>query len=94
VTDETGKRPVRRRFIAGAVCPSCRAQDRLVVEDGREGPVRRCVSCGYHEVLESDGPQHVPATRVTRRRLPGGAEQESARPVRIVGNGPADDTDH
>ncbi|WP_409308581.1 YheV family putative zinc ribbon protein [Pectobacterium sp. B1J-3] len=40
---------MRKRFIAGAVCPKCQAQDTLAV--GREGEteVVTCVKCGYHQ---------------------------------------------
>ena len=37
--------PSRRRFIAGAVCPRCRAMDKIVVDLDRD--IRECVSCGY-----------------------------------------------
>ena len=41
-----------KRFIAGAVCPECRALDRLVLEtragaNGDEEEWQRCVACGY-----------------------------------------------
>ncbi|MFZ5653962.1 MAG: YheV family putative zinc ribbon protein [Pseudomonadota bacterium] len=39
-----------RRFIAGARCPRCAAQDRVVVyrRDGLDH--RECVACGWIEV--------------------------------------------
>ena len=47
----------KRRFIAGAVCPQCRALDRVVIiseagEDGAEEQIQRCVECGYETQLE------------------------------------------
>ncbi len=36
-----------RRFIAGAICPQCRAMDRLLLETVEDGQRRRCVSCGF-----------------------------------------------
>lgn len=44
---------VRKRFIAGAVCPGCQTQDALAVwrEDGNE--VVACVRCGY-QMQETD----------------------------------------
>ncbi|TRW49036.1 YheV family putative metal-binding protein [Aliidiomarina halalkaliphila] len=38
----------RKRFIAGAVCPSCKAEDSLMVymEENKEHV--RCVECDYH----------------------------------------------
>ena len=59
-----------KRFISGAVCPSCQAVDRIVIETlaANEGfdPTdeasetqallirRRCVVCGFVEHLETD----------------------------------------
>lgn len=45
----------RKRFIAGAVCPQCQAQDTLAVgrEEGTEVVV--CVKCGYQQ-RQSDEP--------------------------------------
>jgi uncharacterized metal-binding protein (TIGR02443 family) len=44
------------RFIAGAVCPECGAEDRIVVETGEAGPRQRCVACGFslEQTSESD----------------------------------------
>ncbi|MEH0833382.1 YheV family putative zinc ribbon protein [Pectobacterium cacticida] len=40
---------MRKRFIAGAVCPTCQTQDTLAV--GRENDVEVvvCVKCGYRQ---------------------------------------------
>jgi uncharacterized metal-binding protein (TIGR02443 family) len=40
------KKPQRKRFIAGAICPKCKAQDTMALtkEDGVEKVT--CVSCG------------------------------------------------
>ena len=56
-----------KRFISGAVCPSCQAADRTVIEavtealePGGSGEMatetiqRRCVSCGFTERLDPD----------------------------------------
>ena len=42
---------VKRRFIAGAVCPRCGEMDKLVMykEDGKE--FRECVSCGFKDEM-------------------------------------------
>jgi uncharacterized metal-binding protein (TIGR02443 family) len=55
-----------RRFIAGAVCPECRALDRIVVEEIEGGRRRRCVSCGHTDTLAS-GSALEPPGRFTRR---------------------------
>lgn len=68
----------RARFIAGAVCPACRAVDRLVVETVDGQARRRCVSCGYADRQDAASGAE-PATRLSRRRA---AEVTST--VRIV----------
>ena len=46
---------MKKRFIAGAVCPKCGASDaiRLYLPEGNEADhqVRDCVDCGYQESL-------------------------------------------
>ncbi|QTF06866.1 YheV family putative metal-binding protein [Brenneria izadpanahii] len=40
---------MRKRFIAGAICPKCQTQDTLAV--GRENQTEMvvCVKCGYQQ---------------------------------------------
>jgi len=47
------KKQQKKRFIAGAVCPKCKAQDTLALtkEDGVEKVT--CVSCG-HQMTQSE----------------------------------------
>ena len=44
-----------RRFIAGAICPACKQQDKLFVRE--EGALRicECVRCGHREALDREG---------------------------------------
>lgn len=71
---------MKRRFIAGAVCPQCRAMDRLVIERDGEGRVRRCVACGFSEAAPEAGAV-APSTRFSRPR----SADAGASPVRIIG---------
>ena len=57
---DTNQRP---RFVAGAVCPSCQEQDRIVIDS--DADERRCVACGYVEARPV-APADLPSTRVTR----------------------------
>lgn len=76
-----------RRFIAGAVCPECRAVDRIVIEDDAGERRRRCVSCGHSDALVNEAAVEPP-TRFTRRRgTAGTADEAAAAPVRIVDPG-------
>lgn len=49
------KKPQKKRFIAGAICPKCKAQDTMALtkEDGVEKVT--CVSCG--EQMTQSEPQ-------------------------------------
>jgi len=39
----------RKRFIAGAVCPSCKAMDTLAVWKEDQVEVVECAQCGHHQ---------------------------------------------
>lgn len=45
------ERPVvtRKRFIAGAVCPHCQAQDTLALWRENQVEVVACVQCGHQQ---------------------------------------------
>lgn len=49
----------KKRFIAGAVCPSCKTQDSVYVALMPDGEQVACVSCDYLELKEApkDEPQ-------------------------------------
>lgn len=68
-----------RRFVAGAVCPQCRAMDRIVIERGDGGQRRYCVACGYADTMPG-GASQEPATRLTRQ----GDSDTEATPLRIL----------
>ncbi|ELQ6064420.1 YheV family putative metal-binding protein [Cronobacter sakazakii] len=44
---------VRKRFIAGAVCPKCQAQDYLAMWRENQVDIVECVKCG-HQMREAD----------------------------------------
>ncbi|WP_435928772.1 YheV family putative zinc ribbon protein [Dryocola sp. BD613] len=44
---------VRKRFIAGAVCPQCQAQDSLAMWRENNVDIVECVKCG-HQMREAD----------------------------------------
>jgi uncharacterized metal-binding protein (TIGR02443 family) len=57
-----------KRFIAGAVCPACSAQDTIKMWNVDGTPHRECVSCGFTDTLDAQGnsvPSELP-TRVAR----------------------------
>ena len=84
---------VKKRFIAGAVCPQCHETDRLVVEialqtsalpdEPRELSRRRCVACDFQDAFAADdrfGYQSLPRGRPER----GPGALASTETVRII----------
>ena len=67
-----------KRFISGAVCPSCQVVDRIVIESlqgsdelDEQEIRRRCVACGFTEQLDADAPAvsaPLPRARYDRSR--------------------------
>ena len=41
---------VKRRFVAGAVCPKCQELDTISLYYENNVEKLECVSCGYHDV--------------------------------------------
>lgn len=48
---------VTKRFIAGATCPACQAQDRVVLYTESGKRFRECISCGYRDELSVSAPR-------------------------------------
>ncbi len=46
---------VRKRFIAGAKCPACQAQDSLAMWRENNVDVVECVECGYENARAERG---------------------------------------
>jgi len=83
----------RPRFIAGAVCPTCGAMDRLQVVGEGDGRRRRCVSCGHEDTLAAA------ASPTPRSRLDGALKPVAdgavgtVRILDVTGRQPAEDRD-
>lgn len=74
-----------KRFIAGAVCPSCGEQDKLFLYRDPDGhPVRECVRCGFSEIMEEQGSGEELATRVNS---PSRLMDAPTEPVKILDPG-------
>ena len=65
----------QRRFLAGAVCPRCAAQDKIQVynEDGQD--MRECVACGFRERMHF--PQGVRELDTRVNQTEAGVEAET-----------------
>ncbi|MEZ5523657.1 MAG: YheV family putative zinc ribbon protein [Pseudomonadales bacterium] len=67
---------VKKRFIAGAVCPRCAEMDKIVMyeQDGKN--FRECVACGYEDEMPVSGGANELPTRVNEKpEAPQVAEQ-------------------
>jgi len=61
---------LKRRFIAGAVCPRCSGMDKIVMYDTEEGQrLRECVSCGFKEPFADPSAPGEIKTRVNEPRI-------------------------
>lgn len=60
---------MKRRFIAGVICPKCEQMDKIQMFDDDAGVRwRECVSCGFKEEL-IDQPANELPTRVNQNKL-------------------------
>jgi uncharacterized protein len=69
---------VKRRFMAGAVCPRCSAMDKLVVFNAAGKDFRECVSCGFKEEMNFKPVSRELETRVNQ------SEQEKMDAVQVI----------
>lgn len=69
---------MKKRFIAGAVCPRCGEMDKLTID--LEGDRRECVSCGFADQRPSQAQTEL-RTRVNR---PQRRENTEAQPVKLM----------
>jgi len=76
-------RPGKKRFIAGAVCPKCKASDSLTIYHVGENIIQECVDCGFTDEMRFDSPSGAMQNHgITDKN------QDDSRPVKIVGSKP------
>jgi uncharacterized metal-binding protein (TIGR02443 family) len=74
---------LKRRFIAGVVCPRCSGMDKIVMYDTEEGQrFRECVSCGFKEPF-GNADEHSPDEVKTRVNQPRVGEKTLAHEVEV-----------
>ena len=61
------KPAIKKRFIAGAVCPRCSEMDSIVVFKIDSEHHRECVSCDFKEVTRFDDAQDSPKAELETR---------------------------
>lgn len=69
-----------RRFIAGAICPQCKALDKIVLHRKGEQQQRECVACGFKDDLQELGAAPELTTRVT----PQSDEANTAESITLI----------
>jgi len=80
MTKDDGDKPLKKRFIAGAVCPRCSEMDRIVNYRQAGKNYRECVACGFKDEIRL---QSSPRELVTRVNDPGKDEEVEAT-VKII----------
>lgn len=78
---------LKRRFIAGAVCPACEQMDKVVMFDDENGQRwRECVACGFSDKLVEPSSHQNPEELQTRVNQPRPGDQVLAHetPIEIV----------
>lgn len=73
---------VKRRFIAGAVCPRCAAMDKIVVFERDGSAFRGCVACDFEEPQPELNPVDEMPTRVNQAELD--KKDDSVQVVQII----------
>ncbi len=78
---------IKKRFIAGAVCPRCGEMDKIVMFDQADKSVRECIACDFSDEMRYETGVNKPETRLDKTRV--AEEADSSREVqeviRIVG---------
>jgi len=69
---------IKRRFVAGAVCPRCSEMDKLMVYNEEGKDYRECVACGYKEEMHFKPVARELETRVNM------TEEEKRDAVQVV----------
>ncbi len=69
---------VKKRFIAGAVCPRCSEMDKLVTYKEDDKEFRECVSCGFHDEMRF---QQNPRELETRVNV---SEEEKEKETQVL----------
>lgn len=69
----------KKRFIAGAVCPRCKAADRIVMYRVADTDYRECVECGFRDEMRFKSGVREMQTRVNTPREQVASETQVVR---------------
>ena len=73
MTDE-----IKKRFVAGAVCPRCGLMDKIVLYRVEDREYRECVSCDFKDEMRFKPSVRELETRVNK------SEEEKAAETQVV----------
>jgi len=69
---------LKKRFIAGAICPACNALDKIVNYRDEDKSYRECVACGFKDEIHLQPVARELETRVNR------TEQEKRQETQVL----------
>lgn len=69
---------MKKRFIAGAVCPKCSQMDKVVMYKEDDSDWRECVACGFKDKMHFQPKARELETRVNV------TEEEKAQAVQVI----------
>ncbi len=76
---------MKKRFIAGAVCPACKEQDKIMVfYNKKNNMVKECVRCGFTEELDETKLDATPQDIPTRVSNVNRIQDTPAEPITII----------
>lgn len=81
---------IRKRFIAGAVCPRCAEMDKVVMYNTPDGDeVRECVACGFSETYAQHKEEQAQYEELETRVTPVGKTllDDEEQPLKIMDPG-------
>jgi len=81
---------IKKRFIAGATCPQCKAQDRTVMYHSEGKDYRECIACGFIEARLFDSQPQELETRGNRQEP---QRQSEIQVLHFTPNPSKDDSD-
>ncbi len=90
---------VKKRFIAGVVCPRCAVMDSTRMYRDEEREYRECVKCGFEDSLRLDGrpePQELETRVSTEKSAQNKTEpaETQAQPIKFFVNPKVQNRDH
>lgn len=77
---------MRKRFIAGAVCPRCGAMDRIHIYESDGEQYKACVACDFEEKMMLTVTPGELETRVNHLADKEFAQQDAVSVVKILGS--------